>query len=181
MRKKWRRLIRNRSGEGYPLAAAVTLALLMLILVITQYAHLLIIASGVKDAMDEAVISTVNDNYADVYHAMREGYAAGYQPMGDGSFEESLDYGDIYGRLDGLLGLESDGEYHVCISESGKVEYQLRDLQVQIHNNGLASGETENFEITATVTLEVPISFIQKALPAMQITVRTKAAYTPKF
>ena len=62
MRKKWRRLIRNRSGEGYPLAAAVTLALLMLILVITQYAHLLIIASGVKDAMDEAVISTVNDN-----------------------------------------------------------------------------------------------------------------------
>ena len=61
MRKKWRILIRNRSGEGYPLAAAVTLALLMLILVITQYAHLLIIASGVKDAMDEAVISTVKD------------------------------------------------------------------------------------------------------------------------
>jgi hypothetical protein len=181
MRKKWRILIRNRSGEGYPLAAAVTLALLMLILVITQYAHLLIIASGVKDAMDEAVISTVNDNYADVYHAVREGYAAGYQPMGDGSFEESLDYGDIYGRLDGLLGLESDGECHVCISGSGKVEYQLKDLQVQIHNNGLASGETENFEITAAICLEVPISFIQKVLPAMQITVRTKAAYTPKF
>ncbi len=34
--------MKNRSGEGYPLAAAVTLALLMLILIITQYAHLLI-------------------------------------------------------------------------------------------------------------------------------------------
>ena len=99
--------MKNCSGEGYPLAAAVTLALLMLILIITQYAHLLIIASGVKDAMQKAVISTVNDNYADVYHAVREGYAAGYQPMGDGSFEESLDYGDIYGRLDELLGLRS--------------------------------------------------------------------------
>ena len=39
MRKKWRILIRNRSGEGYPLAAAVTLALLMLILVIRSEEH----------------------------------------------------------------------------------------------------------------------------------------------
>ena len=94
MKKRWNKLLKNCSGEGYPLAAAVTLALLMLILIITQYAHLLIIASGVKDALQEAVISTVNDNYTDVYHAVREGYAAGYQPMGDGAFEESLDYGD---------------------------------------------------------------------------------------
>ncbi len=42
MRKKWNKIMKNRSGEGYPLAAAVTLALLMLILIITQYAHLLI-------------------------------------------------------------------------------------------------------------------------------------------
>lgn len=173
--------MKSCSGEGYPLAAAVTLALLMLILIITQYAHLLIIASGVKDAMQETVISTVNDNYADVYHAVREGYAAGYQPMGDGSFEESLDYGDIYGMLDELLGLQSNGECHARISERGVLEYQLKDLQIQIHNNGLASGEQENFEITATIRLEVPVSFIQKVLPAMQITVQTKAAYTPKF
>ncbi len=181
MKKRWNKLFKNCSGEGYPLAAAVTLALLMLILVITQYAHLLIIASGVKDALQEAVISTVNDNYADVYHAVREGYAAGYQPMGDGAFEESLDYGDIYGRLDELLGLQSDGDCHARISDRGSLEYQMSGLQVQIHNNGLASGERENFEITATICLEVPVSFIQKVLPSMQITVQTKAAYTPKF
>ena len=101
--------------------------------------------------------------------------------MGDGSSEESLDYGDIYGRLDELVGLQSDGECHARISERGVLEYQLKDLQIQIHNNGLASGERENFEITATIRLEVPVSFIQKVLPAMQITVQTKAAYTPKF
>lgn len=181
MKKKKKCTLMDCTGEGYPLAAAVTLILLMLILVITQYAHLMIIASGVKDAMQEAVISTVNDNYADVYHAVREGYAAGYQPMGDGAFEESLDYGDIYGRLDELLGLQSDGECHASILEGGRLEYQVKDLQVQIHNNGLASGETEHFEITATIRLEVPVSFIQKVLPPMQITVWTKAAYTPKF
>lgn len=181
MKRRWNKLFINCSGEGYPLAAAVTLALLMLILIITQYAHLLIIASGVKDALQEAVISTVNDNYADVYHAVREGYAAGYQPMGDGAFEESLDYGDIYGRLDELLGLQSDGDYHARISDRGSLEYQMSGLQVQIHNNGLASGEMENFEITATIHLEVPVSFIQKVLPPLQVTVQTKAAYTPKF
>ncbi|MDE6056346.1 MAG: hypothetical protein K2G55_21885, partial [Lachnospiraceae bacterium] len=87
----------------------------------------------------------------------------------------------IYGRLDELLGLQSDGDFHARISDRGTIEYQMKDLEIQIHNNGLASGEMENFEITATIRLEVPISFIQKVLPSMQITVCTKAAYTPKF
>ena len=139
MKKKKKCTLMDCTGEGYPLAAAVTLILLMLILVITQYAHLMIIASGVKDAMQEAVRSTV------------------------------------------ILRLQSDGECHASILEGGRLEYQVKDLQVQIHNNGLASGETEHFEITATIRLEVPVSFIQKVLPPMQITVRTKAAYTPKF
>ena len=59
----------------------------------------MIIAQGVRDAVQDAVISTVNDNYDDVYHGVREGYSGGYQPMAD-DFEESLDCGDIYNRLD---------------------------------------------------------------------------------
>ncbi len=180
MRRKIRKILLNSSGDGFPLTVAVTLALLMVFLVITQYARLMITASGIKDAMEEAVISTVNDNYADVYHAIREGYAAGYQPNGVG-FEESLQYGDVYGRLDALLGLQQDGEYHVQIAENGKVEYRIHNLQIQLHNNGLASGQTENFEATATIELEMPIQFIQHILPDMRIQIRTKAAYTPKF
>ena len=177
---KCKRILLDKEGNGMPLAAAVTLALLMLVLVIMQFARLMIVSAGVKDAMQEAVISTINDNYADVYHAVREGYAAGYQPM-DGSFEESLDYGDIYGRLDGLLGLQEDGGYHYKISSDGATEFRITDLQVDIHNAGLASGDTNSFEAEATVRLEVPVSFLQKALPDMSIIVRSKAAYTPKF
>lgn len=180
MRGKLKEIMRNSSGDGFPLTASVTLVLLMVMLLIIQYARLMITASGIKDALQEAVISTVNDNYADVYHAVREGYAAGYQPTGEG-FEESYQYGNIYGRLDNLLGLQQDGEYHVRITESGDVEYRIRNLQVQIRNNGLASGVTTNFEATATVDLEVPIRFIQYILPDMRIQIRTKAAYTPKF
>ena len=179
-KKKIAGLIMNRQAQGYPLAAAVTLGLLMLLLVVTQYARMLIIASGVKDALQEAVISTVNDNYADVYHAVREGYAAGYQPSG-GDFLESYRYGDVYKRLDGLLGLAEDGGFHAHYSDSGEMEYRISALNVEISNGGLASGETDSFEAAATVLLEVPVSFLQKELPDMSITIRTKAAYTPKF
>ena len=66
--------------------------------------------------MQEAVISTVNDNYDDVYHGVREGYSGAYQPLA-GDFEESLDYGDIYGRLDDILGLTYRGGYHTQYTE----------------------------------------------------------------
>lgn len=180
MNKKWNIILRDTSGDGFPLAAAVTLGLMMLLLLITQYVRLMITVSGIQDAMQEAVISTINDNYADVYHAAREGYAAGYQPY-DGSFEESIQYGNIYGRLDSLLGLQQDGDYHVKVSESGSVEYRISNLQVQIHNSGLASGDTSSFEATAIIDLEIPIQFIQHIFPDMKIRVRTKAGYTPKF
>ena len=64
------------------------------------------------------------------------------------------------------------------------IKYHLMEqqgLQVYIHNAGLASGDTSSFEAETTVRLEVPVSFLQKVLPDMKITVRSKAAYTPKF
>ena len=32
-------------------------------------------AAGAREAVEDAVISTVNDNYAGVYHGVREGYS----------------------------------------------------------------------------------------------------------
>lgn len=173
--KKLRRILGSRTGDGFPLTAAVTISLMLIFMAVVQYARLMITAAGVRDAMQEAVLSAVNDNYADVYHAVREGYAAGYQPYG-GGFVESYQYGDIYGRLDSILGLQQEGECYTSRSIGGDVEYRIRNLRVEVRNGGASS-----FEITATVDLEVPIRFITRLLPDMRITVRTKAAYTPKF
>ena len=71
-----KRLLRSRSGEGYPMVIAVTLCLLMLFMVIAEYFRVNIIVQGVRDAVQQAVIATVNENYDDVYHSVREGYAA---------------------------------------------------------------------------------------------------------
>ena len=89
---------------------AVTLCLLMLFMVIAEYFRVNIIVQGVRDAVQQAVIATVNENYDDVYHSVREGYAAGWFPEGDGEWFESIDAGDIYGNLSYILGLTTDGE-----------------------------------------------------------------------
>ena len=99
----------------------------------------MITAAGIKDAMESAVISTVNDNYNEVYHCVREGYAAGYEPDGE-SFAASVDYGDIYSRMSFLLGLEENGDGYVRINNGGEQEYRLSNLSVSIPNNALGAG-----------------------------------------
>ena len=82
------RCVRDRRGMAFPLVIAVTLALLLLLCVLMEFFRLSLIASGVKEALQDAVVVVVNDNYANVYHGVREGYSGGYYTEGYG-FEES--------------------------------------------------------------------------------------------
>ena len=68
-----RQILKDRRGVAFPLIIAIVLVLVMLMCCISEYFRLLIVAQGVRDAVQEAVISTVNDNYDDVYHSVREG------------------------------------------------------------------------------------------------------------
>ena len=94
--ERWRKTISGQEGNGIPLAVASALVVLFLFCGIAEYARLNLIAAGIRDAVQEAIVSTVNDNYDDVYHGVREGYSGGYYPSG-GGWDESLDYGDVYG------------------------------------------------------------------------------------
>lgn len=180
--KKMRNALTNNKGSGFPLAVAVTLCLVMIFTGISEYFRLMIVAQGVRDALQDAVISTVSDNYDDVYHGVREGYSGGYQPM-DSDFDESVDYGDIYERLDRILGLEQSGDEHVKTTSEGKQEFKIWDLEVEIRNAPLASGDIagQRFKIDSYIMLEVPVSFGGRLLPCMKIKVKNSAGYTPKF
>ena len=70
-------LLKGGRGDGFPMTIAVTLVLLLIFCGISEYFRVSIISQGVRDSVQQAVISTINDNYDDVYHAVREGYAAG--------------------------------------------------------------------------------------------------------
>ena len=125
---------------------------------ISEYARLNLIAAGVRDAVQEAILSTVNDNYDDVYHGVREGYSGGYYPSGEAGMKSGL--WDVYGFLDNLLGMEDYGSYHVKLVDGGrKEEYRISDLDVTIQNVPLTSDSSKRFLADATFLLRVPVRF----------------------
>ena len=173
-------LFRSRSGEGYPMVIAVSLCLLMLFMVIAEYFRVNIIVQGVRDAVQQAVIATVNENYDDVYHSVREGYAAGWYPDGTGRWDESVDTGDVYGQLASTLGLENTGSGYQKIS-NGNVEYTISGLSVELSNNALSSGQSKGYTAAVEIRLEVPVRFLENLLPAAEMVLHTKAKYVPVF
>jgi len=178
----FKRIIKDKRAASFPLIIAITLSLVIIFSGISEYFRLMIIAQGVRDAVQSAVISTVNDNYDDVYHGVREGYSGAYQPIA-ADFEESLDYGDIYDRLDSILGLNYSGGYHEKRTSENKLEFRIWGLSVNIKNAPFAARDQSaaRFQADSTIMLEVPVSFGGKLLPPMQIKVKTSAGYTPKF
>lgn len=178
--KKIRQIYRDRKGMSYLMTIAMILALLIVLCALAEYFRLSVIAYGVRSALQESVISVATGNYNEVYDGLREGYSGGYYMTGD-SWEENLDYGDIYTQLDRLLGTYPDGNYHVKWQGNG-YEYRITNMSVAIQNAAFAQGNaSRNLEADASVLLEIPLSFGWETLPPVHMTIRTKAAYMPKF
>ena len=154
---KLKKMIKDKKGMSYPLTVALVLALLIALCVLAEFFRLSIIAYGVRNALQESVISVATTNYNEVYDGLREGYSGGYFMTGD-CWEETLDYGDVYTRLDRLLGTNPDGAYHVKWQGNG-YEYRVTDLNVSISNAPFAPGNaSQNFEADVSVQLEIPLS-----------------------
>ena len=64
-------ILRDRRASSFPMTIGIVLSLIILMCGISEYFRLQIIAAGVREAVEDAVISTVNDNYAGVYHGVR--------------------------------------------------------------------------------------------------------------
>lgn len=176
------RCIKDRRGSSFPFVIAVTLVLLLIMCGFLEFYRLKIIANGVRDAAQEAVMITVNNNYANVYHGVREGYSGGYQPD-HGSFRYSIDEGDILSEMDKLLGTRVESGRHVKYAE-GVLEYSISEVSVTARNAPLAPGAPEDeqrFELDAIVTLKVPVQFAGKRLPEMKIRMKVQAGYIEVF
>lgn len=178
--RKLKKAVTDKRGMSYPLTVALVLALLIVMCVLAEFFRLSIIAYGVRNSLQESVISVAITNYDEVYDGLREGYSGGYFMTGD-SWEETLDYGDVYTQLDCLLGTNPDGSYHVKW-QGNRYEYRITDLNVSISNAPFAPGNaSRNFEADVSVQIDIPLSFGWEALPPVRMTIRTKAVYMPKF
>lgn len=178
--KRVQRIFKDNKGLSTPLTVALVLALLLVLCAASEFFRLQIIAYGIRSSLQEAVLSVATTNYNEVYNGLREGYSGGYY-MDGGRWEENLDYGDVYNQLDNLLGMSLDRESHVKWQSEG-YEYRISDLCVRIWNVPFAPGNADrNFEAEASVQAEIPLSFGWGFLPPVRMTIKTKAAYMPKF
>ncbi|MCM1304197.1 MAG: hypothetical protein NC306_08800 [Butyrivibrio sp.] len=186
MGKKIRKILKDRSGSAFPLAIAATLALLIIFCGISEYFRLYLIAEGVRDATEDGIISTVNDNYYGVYHGAREGYSGNYLPDGSGAWEAAINEGDLYSYLDLTLGTQEAGGRHIKYAgdDGGAMEFAIDSLTVTARNAPLAPSDPQNatrFEVDAVIRLEVPVRFGGSLLPSMYITLKVQAGYIEVF
>lgn len=171
-------ILKDRKGHSTPLTIALILGLLLLICAISEFFRLGIIVQGVRDGLQQAVITVATTD--ETYNGLREGYSGGYTLSGE-SWQENLDYDDVYNRLDNLLGTDESGGYHIKEDKSG-YEYRLSGLSVDIVNVPLTPGSADdNLEADARITIEIPLSFGWGKLPPLKMELRTRSAYMPKF
>lgn len=144
--------------------------------------RLVIVAQGVRDSVQSAIVAVATENWDEAYPGLREGYSGGYQLSGS-SWTQNVTTGNVYDRLQQVLGLVyEDGRY---LKYAGPdLEYRFYDLHMELENAPLApsapAGITQ-FNVTGTVTVEVPLSFGFGHLPPMQITMKLNAKYVPRF
>lgn len=170
----------RRDGNSTPLTIALVLGLLLIICAMAEFFRLAVIVQGVRDGLQQAVVSVAVSNYDETYNGLREGYSGGYYLAGE-TWEESLDYDDVYYYLNRLLGTEKSGRYYVKKQDAG-YEYRLSGLNVEIANPPPAPGNASvNLEVEAQITIEIPLSFGWEDLPPLSMRLKTRAAYMPRF
>ena len=104
-------VLKDRSGQGTPMILAVVVCCLILACVVFEYMRLVIVAQGVRDSVQSAIVAVATENWDEAYPGLREGYSGGYQLSGS-SWTKNVTTGNVYDRLQQVLGLVyEDGRY----------------------------------------------------------------------
>lgn len=173
--------LKNNKGNTTVLAVVISLIIIFIMCVIFEYMKMVIITTGIRNAVQSAVIAAITSNYDDTYSQLREGYSGGYEYR-DTGFIEIIDTGDIYGRLDSLLGLTQEGDQHVKYTAAGIREYSLYDMQIQFENPILAQGNADkNLTAAVRICVEIPVRYNGGEILSLKLNMRIRASYIPKF
>jgi hypothetical protein len=158
------------------------LGCLLLSTAVFEYARLMIVAQGVRDAVQEAVIDVATENWDEAYAGLREGYSGGYQ-LSSSTWYSNVTTGNIYARSKDVLGLKYEGGKYVKYAGED-MEYCLYGLSVRVANAPLAPSDPSSISqltVTGTMTVEVPLSFGWGHHPNLKMNIRFKSVYVPKF
>lgn len=66
-------VLKDRSGQGTPMILAVVVCCLILACVVFEYMRLMIVAQGVRDSVQSAIVAVATENWDEAYPGLREG------------------------------------------------------------------------------------------------------------
>lgn len=177
-----KKILADKAGSSAPLTLAVVFVVILLSCTVFEYMRLTVIAKGVQEAVQSAMIDVATENWDDAYNGLREGYSGGYVLNGT-DWSVRLDAGDVYSRLGSTLGVKGEGGKYVKYTDPD-MEYALSGLSVSMQNAPIApsgTGGIQQLSATGTVNVEVPMSFGWGHLPNLKFTLKLKGGFTPKF
>lgn len=164
------------------LTIAVSFFLLVFASCFIEYSRLQSTTKNVRDAVQAAVTETCEEQYADLYVGVREGYSGGYKLSGE-DWCESLSPADIYARLNTILGTKEEGGGIVKYAGKG-INYKLSDLSAQITNAPFSPDGKHTGQLTCTAKIDIEMPFmihLGKSITPLHATITVKSGYTPKF
>ena len=91
--KKIQEVLKNKSGQGVPMILAVVLCCLILACVTFEYMRLMIVAQGVRDSVQSAIVDVATENWDEAFAGLREGYSGGYQLAGSSCKVQRREFG----------------------------------------------------------------------------------------
>lgn len=171
----------NNKGNATVLSVAICLAIILVMCVIFEYMQMLIITTGIRNAVESATVSTVVANYDETYSQLREGYSGGFVYQ-DTAFIETVDTGNVYARLDSLLALTESGDDHIKYRNDGSMEYSISNMRIEMENTSYAQGNNnKNLNATVYLDLKIPVRYGGREVATLTPTLKVKASYMPKF
>lgn len=177
-----KKVFSNKQGNSTLLIIALVLTIIILSCATFEYMRLMVVAIGVRDSVQSAIIDVATENWDEVYNGLREGYSGGYSLTGT-TWEQDLTSGDVYDRLEDNLGLEQKGGSYAKYA-GDVLEYEVSGLSINVINAPLAPSNPRSinqFTVEGAVDVAVPLSFGWEHLPSMKIRMGLKAVYIPKF
>lgn len=175
------RKIKDNSGNSAVFSAVICLVIVLIASAVFEYMQLMIITAGIRNAVESACVSVVTTNYDETYSQLREGYSGAYLYK-DSGFEEIFDTGNVYSELDGLLGLFVEGGKHIKNTSAGVKEYAISDMRIEMENTELAQDNSDkNLNAIVSLKVEIPVRYGGRELLPLELNMKVKASYTPKF
>lgn len=175
------RKLKDNTGSAAVFSAVICLTIVFIASAVFEFMQLMIITSGIRNAVESACVSVITANYDEAYSQLREGYSGAYMYK-DSGFEEAIDIGNVYAELDGLLGLAVEGNKHIKYKSDHIKEFAVSDMQIAMENTELAQSNTnKNLNAIVTLKVEIPVRYGGRELLPLELNMKVKAAYAPKF